>query len=173
MTTLSITLTPDLCFSYSQFFVYEDLVRMPACDWTESHSHQGFARRQGVVAFGTLLEYGIAKVLVHFGHYQSRAGHQRVIAVPFAVSSGRVIVDGPEETETGRRRSFPLEPGNYRLVAAQRVTGDEEEAIDLFFDRLTKALERSAILIADDALDPPSPLVETSRVAGEEIDPDC
>jgi len=168
MKTLPITLTPDLYFSYSQFFVYDASVQMPACEWTKEHSDQGFARRDGTVAFGTLLEYGTAKVEVAVRAYQPRDDYERVIAVPFAVVSGKVIVDGPEETETGRERNFTLPPGDYRFVAAQRVTGDEEEAIDLFFESLAKPLERSAVLIADDALNPPIPLLETAGVAGEE-----
>lgn len=88
--------------------------------------------------------------------------------MPFAVASGKIIVDGPEETETGRERNFTLAPGNYRLFAAQRVTGDETEAIDLFFESVSVPLERSAILVADDALNPPTPLLETADVAGEE-----
>jgi hypothetical protein len=164
----SIHLVRDLYFSYTQFFVYDSSVQMPACDWTKGHSDQGFARREGTVAFGTLLEFGKAKVVVHLAPYQSRGEHQRVIAVPFEATTGKVIVHGPEETETGRERNFALPPGNYRLVAAQRVTGDEEEAIDLFFEPLRKTLERSAVLVADDALHPSSPLLEGAGVAGEE-----
>jgi hypothetical protein len=117
------------------------------------------------VAFGTLLEYGKARVEVVVRTYQPRDIYERVIAVPFAVVSGKIIVDGPEETETGRERNFTLPPGNYRLVAAQRVTGDEAEAIDLFFESVSAPL---AILVADSALNPPTPLLETAQVAGEE-----
>lgn len=93
-------------------------------------------------------------------------GHaQRVIAVPFLVTSGKVIVEGPEETMPERNVTLP--PGNYRLIAAQRVTGEDEEAIDLFFELLSKPLERSAILVADDKLNPPALLVERAGVAGE------
>jgi hypothetical protein len=167
MKTLPLTLSPDLYFSYSQFFVYDASVQMPACEWTKAHSDQGFARRNATVAFGTLLEYGTAKVDVAIRPYQPREDYERVIAVPFTVVSGKVIVDGPEESETGRERNFTLPSGNYRLVAVQRVTGDENEAIDLFFEPLGEALERSAVLVADDGLNPPTPLLETAAVAGE------
>jgi len=48
------------------------------------------------------------------------------------------------------------------------MTGDEEEVIDLFFELLAKPLEQSSILLADEALNPPSPLIETAGIAGEE-----
>src|SRR5213596_1432845 len=111
-----IALKPDLYFSYSQFFVYDESIQMPACDWTKAHSDQGFARREATVAFGTLLEFGRAKVVVVIGPYQPCEEFERVIAVPFAVVSEKVIVDGPEETETGRQRNLTLPAGNYRLV---------------------------------------------------------
>jgi hypothetical protein len=50
-----------------------------------------------------------------------------------------VIVEGPEETETERNVRLP--PGDYRLIAAQNVTGEEEESIDLSFELLAKPLE--------------------------------
>ena len=62
--------------------------------------------------------------------YESQPEYERVIAVPFTVTSGKVIVEGPEEI--GTERSLSLSAENYRLVAAQWVTGDDEEAIDLF-----------------------------------------
>ena len=167
MKTEEVKLTPDLYFSYSQFFVYDATIQMPACEWTKTHSDQGFARREGTVAFGTLLEYGTAIVRIAACHYEPSEDYDRVIEVPFSVVSGKVIIDGPEETETGRERNFMLAPGNYRLVAAQRVTGDENLAIDLFFELLTKPLERSAVLVADAALNPPTALLETAAVAGE------
>jgi competence protein J (ComJ) len=157
-------LTPKLCFSCGQFFVYDKSVGMPACDWTDTHSDQGFARRKGTAAFGTLLEFGEADVTVHREPYQQQEGYERVIAVPLLVSSGTVNVDGPEENEYDVERGFDLPPGNYRLVAAQRVTGDDEETIDLFFELLPRALERSSILVADEDLNPPKILIETADV---------
>jgi len=84
--------------------------------------------------------------------------------VPFLVASGRVVVDGPEEPDLGR--AFELPSGNYRLVSAQRVTGNEEEAFDLFFEALLEPLTQSAILVADAMLDPPTPLIELAEIAG-------
>jgi hypothetical protein len=159
-------LTPKLYFSYSQFMVYDQSVQLPGCAWTDEHTDQGFARRDSTVNFNTPLEFGYADVSISQGAYEPREEYRRVIAVPFRVTSGTVIVEGPEETKP--ERSFPLPAGNYRLVAAQCVTGDELEAIDLFFEPLAKPLERSVILVADDALNPPAALLETAGVAGQD-----
>jgi hypothetical protein len=160
-------------FSYNQFMVYDASVRLPGCDWTDEHSAQGFARRESTVNFGTILEFGRADLVVTCGAYQPREEYQRVIAVPFRVTSGNVIVEGPEEIETERK--IELQPGNYRLIAAQRVTADfgeekeEGESIDLFFELLPKPLERSAILVGDEGLNPPASLVENAGIAGEDF----
>lgn len=157
-------LLPKLYFSYNQFMVYDKSVQLPGCDWTEEHTTQGFARRESVVNFNTLLEFGYADVAVSREAYQPQQEYQRAIAVPFLVRSGKVMVEGPEETTIERIVNLP--PGNYRLVAAQYVT-DDEEVIDLYFESLTKALERSIVFVADEAINPPTPLIETAKVAGE------
>jgi len=83
--------------------------------------------------------------------------------VPFVVSTGRVIVDGPEEIKIGRAIELPV--GNYQIVAAQRVLGDDEELIDLFVDKLEEPLRNSKIIVADAMLNPSAQLVETAEVA--------
>jgi Competence protein J (ComJ) len=163
--TTKIALSPRLYFSYSQFMVYDGSVQLPGCEWTEEHTAQGFARRESVVNFNTLLEFGDADVAVKREAYQPQQEYHRVIVVPFRVTSGKVVVEGPEETTVERSVSLPS--GQYRLVAAQYITGEEEEVIDLYFEPLAKALERSTILLADQALNPPTPLIETAKVAGE------
>lgn len=162
---IKTTLSPRLYFSYNQFMVYDNSVQLPGCDWTDQHTAQGFARRNSTVNFATLIESGYADVSVFIGAYQASTPYDRSIIVPFLVTSGQIIVEGPEEAIS--ERNFSLPPGNYRLVASQRVTANESEAIDLCFELLTKPLERSTILTADNALNPPTPLVETSAVAGE------
>jgi len=164
--SMKTSLSPRLYFSYSQFMVYDKEVELPGCAWTEEHSAQGFARRESVVNFNTLFEFGYADVAVSVGAYEPQPGYERVVAVPFIVTSGKVIVDGPDETDV--ERSFTLSSGNYRLVAAQYVKSDEEECIDLIFEPLTEALEHSAVLVADDMLNPSTPLLETARIAGED-----
>jgi len=160
------TLSPRLYFSYGQFMVYDETVRLPGLAWTPPHSAQGFARRESVVNFATPVQFGWADVIVREDVYQPSDEYDRVVAVPFRVTTGRVIVEGPEEWT--RERNFALPPGDYRLVAAQRVMGDEEEVIDLFFEALTKPLQRSEVLVADEEMNQPTPLLETAGFAGEE-----
>jgi hypothetical protein len=151
-------------FSYGQFMIYDKDVALPGCAWTDQHSDQGFARRESVVSFGTLLDFGYADVVAHLGAYQPAEEYERVIAVPFRVTSGEVIVEGPEETAP--ERTFALPPGHYRVVAAQYALSDDEETIDLSFEPVEAPLGRSTVLVADDNLNPPTPLVETAEVAG-------
>ena len=63
-----LLLKPRLYFSYSQFMVY-DREHIPGCIWTDGHVAQGFARKESVVCFGTLLEYGHADVSATVGAY--------------------------------------------------------------------------------------------------------
>jgi len=160
---LQIVLQPKLYFSYGQFMVYDGSVQLPGCGWTEAHSAQGFARRESAVNFSTLREFGHADVYVHRGAYHPQREHQRVIAVPFLITSGNVIVNGPEEA--ARERSFTLPSGHYRLIAAQRAVGDDREVIDLYWEPLVEALKQSAILVADAELHPPTRLIETAEIA--------
>src|SRR5690242_17998658 len=148
--------TTKLYFSYGQFMVFDKSVELPGCDWTEEHSAQGFARRESVVNFRTILEFGYANLEVKEAEYQRLAEYERVIAVAFQVTSGAVQVEGPEESNT--LRHVNLSPGQLRLVAAQYVDG-EEVVIHLYFERLDVAVKHSAVLVADDDLDPKTPLV--------------
>lgn len=155
---------PRLAFSYSQFIVYDE-TQVAGCDWTDAHVAQGFARRESTVSFGTLLEFGHAEVRVSRNPYVSQQEYERVIAVPFRVVSGRVIVKGPEEAAANRRIDVP--PGAYRLVAAQYVAKEREEAVDIYFEALKSPLAKSAILVADPDLEhPPEPLIESAELPG-------
>ena len=158
-----ISLEPPLYFSYSQFMVYDQAVQAPGCRWTERHTRQGFARRESAVCFSTLLEFGRADVTCSLCRFQSAEDYERVIAVPFLTTTGKVLVEGPEELNV--TRVIELEKGNYRLVAAQRVTGDKTERLDLFFEKLEGPSRKSDILVADPELRPEVPLLDTADVA--------
>ena len=116
-----------------------------------------------MVYFVTLLEFGNADVVYELGPFVPDESYERVIAVPFTVVTGKVIVDGPDENNVQRLVELPN--GNYRLVAAQRTTGDEEEVIDLFFEKLDEPLRQSRIIVADKQLEVPGALLETADVA--------
>jgi hypothetical protein len=156
----------DVYFSYGQFMVFDRSVKLPACGWTEAHFAQGFARRDSAVCVRALEEFGDATIRVRMGSYVASDQHARVIAVPFAVTSGKVAVAGPEADES--QGAFELLPGSYRLVIAQTAIGDQREEIDLFFAPSTSAEPHSEIIMRDDELNPPSPLVETASIAGED-----
>lgn len=143
--------------------MFDATIEHPGCEWTDEHVAQGFARRESVVNFGTLLEFGSAELNVSFCAFEPREEYERAIAVPFRVLSGWIEVSGPDEVGVGRK--FTVPSGNYRLVAAQYIVDDEEEVIDLFLEALAEPSERSAILVADELLDPQAMLVETAEVA--------
>jgi hypothetical protein len=158
-------LLPKLYFSYGQFMVFDQNVKLPGCDWTDEHFAQGFARRESTACIRALRESGQVNVRASATPYVAKDEYVRVIAVPFTVESGVVVVEGPEEM--GTERTIKLPPGNYRLVAAQAMAGEEEEVIDLFFERVPQAVPRSEIVVRDDELNPPTPLIETAAIAGE------
>jgi hypothetical protein len=149
-------------FSYGHIFVFDRSVKLPGLAWTEGHHKQGFARRDKSVAFRTLLEFGEAHVSVHLGPYEPRLDHERVIEVPIESPTGEVGIEGPEEI--GAQRFIRLEKGHYRLVAAQALDSDRE-AVDLYLEKVTAPLSRSRILVADAALAPSEPLIESTEVA--------
>jgi hypothetical protein len=157
-------LSASFYFSYSQFLVYDRSVELPGCAWTDDHTRQGFARREQNVSFGTLDEFGTADLIVNLGPYAPARAYQRVIEVPLHVPSGRVLICGPEDSDA-EARAVDVEPGHYRLVAAQALVADERETIDLFFEKVTPPSARSRILRADEELHPPDPLLETVDVA--------
>ena len=109
-------------FSYNQFQVFDRSVKLPGCAWTDGHYRQGFARRERNVSFSTMLEFGHGDVAVHLGPYNGKVHHERVIEVPIEVSSGEIVIGGPEECPN--KYLVKIQSGHYRLVAAQAVTAD-------------------------------------------------
>jgi hypothetical protein len=158
---ISMNVVLDIYFSYGQFFVLDRQHDLINCVWTSSHGKQGFARLQSEVCFATVLEFGDARVSILFEAYRPLNDYDRVIAVPFESVSGRSTVHGPEDSqETIEDLTFDLPIGHYRLTAAQSVVEEEQQLIDLFFEKLSMPLAQSTILIADDQLDPPTVLLE-------------
>lgn len=152
-----------ICFSYGQFQVFDRTVRLPGLAWTEAHVRQGFARQEQNVSFATLLEFGKGDVAVHLAPYPASAGAERAIEVPFEVSSGHVVIGGPEEFPD--KCIVSLSTGHYRLVAAQRATVNHRETIDLYFQKLSMPLAKSRILVGVDAVNLSLPLLESADAA--------
>ena len=98
-------LQPRLYFSYSQFFVYDSAVKGPGCLWTDAQVREGFARRESAISFGTLLEFGFADVAFRRGPFQPSEAYERVIAVPFVVFTGKVMVDDRKKSRLGGQLS--------------------------------------------------------------------
>lgn len=154
----------SLYFSYGQFSVYDPVAGPLGLAWTKAHSDQGFVRTQSAVAFGTLLEFGDGDVAVYPHGIHSMVGYDRVIAVPFVCSSGRITVVGPEEFNV--ERNIDIARGYYMMTCAQQTLVDDElamlfkERIDLFFESLSYLPKRSRLLVADRELNPPLELLE-------------
>ena len=158
-----VLIKSDMYFSYNQFIIYDTNEKMPGCEWTDTHVNQGFARRESVVSFGTLLEFGTAKLRIYSGYPNSLNQYDRVIAVPFCVRSGKVNIEGPDEESDCR--SIGLITGYYKLWCAQYNQEDETENIDLFFEVAEIPVQQSEILIADSVISPPAVLLESCGIA--------
>lgn len=156
----------ELYFSYNQFMVYDKTTEYPACAWTQGHYDQGFARRASTVCFGTLLEFGAARITAYLASPPSRCDeYERVIAVPLSVPSGAVALEGPDKYPI--ERTFQIPEGRYRLTAAQRRCEDEErEDVSLFFERIDGPIERSEILVADPGIKRKTDLLESADIPG-------
>ena len=150
-------------FSYSQLQVFDSSVKLPGVSWTDGHFKQGFARQAQNVSFGTRLEFGHAEVAVYLAPYKKKDAHERAIEVPFEVISGEVVIGGPEEYPN--KHFVKLPNGHYRLVAAQQVTDEDREVVELFMEKVVEPLTHSRVIVADEELDPPDPLIETVEVA--------
>jgi hypothetical protein len=151
---------PDLQFSYSQFFLYDAAIPSPACIWTERHSKQGFARRDGVVAVGTVLEFGSAAVALVVDRPSNVQQYQRALAVPLHIRSGSLAIDGPEESPGVRK--VPMATGFYRVTIGQNVLDDLREEVTIWLERSDIPFARSELLVVDENLDPSEPLLETA-----------
>lgn len=155
-----------MVFGYSQFFVKDSEVTDFAFQWTDSNMEQGFARQDSVVSFRTISDFGKANLRLMLGTYSPEISYDRVIAVPFRLKSDKLQVFGPEES--GLIESIIVEPGNYRLVAAQKLLGMiaeiHELQIDLFLKKTECLSKSSEILIRDEKLNPAETLKEFTEI---------
>lgn len=150
-------------FSYGHFFAYDQNESEPGSIWTDKHVSQGFVRRSESLGIGTLVQFGAANVRAFSGTPASVDAYDRVIAVPINLPSGILCIEGPEEYPI--QRSVNVEPGTYRLIAAQSLVSETELSIDIFLEALAETTANSEILKADEALEISGPLLETGVVA--------
>lgn len=146
--------------SYGQFAIYDFLVRDASCNWTPSHTRQGFARRKGVINCLTIVPHGEAALTIGEGHDIDGDFH-RIMLIPLEAESGQMCIDGPEEPP--RSRIINLAPGHYMILIAQRQIGDEQEEI---FVGISPSEKRySQIIKNDDSIECSNSYIEDSEPA--------
>lgn len=154
-----------MVFGYNQFIVLDSAVSNAAFQWTDDNMNQGFARQDSVVSFVTLTQYGKADLRVFLSEYTHDAYYERVIAVPFYSVSGKLVVEGPEES--GLMKPVEIPKGNYFLFAAQKKVGDDSLrcflGIDLFLERQGNRND-CQIIKADSLLKPPKTLIQHTSI---------
>ena len=149
--------------SYNQLMV-ADAGLLPGLLWEDAHMQQGFVRRPPARAsFSTLIEDGYCELRCFAGRPPAWQEYVRVIVVPFT-TKGEIRVEGPDED---KKPMLHVEPGHYRLFAAQRPLDGADVTLrfDMFLERLAAPLNASEIVVADGGLDPPEQLVEVGDVA--------
>ncbi|NRA56692.1 MAG: hypothetical protein HRU13_01045 [Phycisphaerales bacterium] len=151
----------NLYFSYSQCFVFDESEEQHGCEWTDEHVNQGFVRRERVLAFGTILQFGTARLTVSFDPIADLGGAGRSIRCPLYLPSGKLVVMGPEETMYETAPVVLVEPGWYFVTCSQWVHDNEEVDMNINFVKDKGAgPQQSAVLIADRGLNVPKNLRE-------------
>ena len=155
----------DGAYSYGQVMVIDGDAQMSG-NWTDRHYNQGFLRNERHLSLRTLGGSGHVLVRAYASHYLPLADDDRVIAVPFRVTSGEVRVMAPDDVLLAEH-VLSLGAGDYRLVTCQRFFDDDDikgdQDLDLFFERVDLPRQRSEILVADGELSPEMPLLESDR----------
>ena len=144
--------------SFSQVQIYDRSAEIPACTWTSAHVAQGFVRRPSNASFITLIEAGYASVRAFQSSLPGDSRYERVICIPFYAPSGDLDIGAPDDWP--HQNNFAIGPGYYRLCVAQNIVSDEEQDIDLFFEKLADPITHSTIVVCDINLNPPAVLLE-------------
>jgi hypothetical protein len=152
--------TATVWFSFGQIQIHDKSVPVPACIWTPAHVAQGFARRESTTSFATLLDAGNALVSLFLSPLPKEMQYDRVICIPLHAPSGKLGLGAPDDWP--HACSFMIEPGHYRLCVAQRFVTEDEEAIDLFLEKMVHPTGQSAVVVCDSLLTPPRVLLEDS-----------
>lgn len=142
----------ELYVSYSQIAVFQAGIQHPFNDWEPVHVVQGFSWREGSVSFGTLDEAGTCRVRVAMGHALDDRRAQRIIQVPFRVSSSSRV----EIASITEGFEFCLPEGDYNLIF--RTGLDDKHGMWCDFSYLPGKAEPAQILLADEEITPPATL---------------
>lgn len=142
----------DIWFLYGSFEIFEsDCPAYP--DFTAKYSEQGFARLTSYACFTTLTPDGTGHLKITDSAFVPSELFDRAISVPIFLPKGECMIG----SALGKHSSFAISPGHYKLVVAQKLlsdqTGDGEENITLFFERIDDSNSaNSEILIRDSEL---------------------
>lgn len=150
----------ETAIMYSLISVFNANMVNPFNDWTETHAHQGFAWRTESVSFGLINDPIEAIVRVNVGgEIKPQSGAERAIVVPFTVvAPGKVEIAGLDRGE-----KVDLNIGTYALLFETAKIDEERAWINLTFVPSEQTDPR--ILIKDEALTPPNPLLMEARPA--------
>jgi hypothetical protein len=153
-------------YSYGQICASDEALE-PASTimWTKDQNAQGFSRGHFEVDFATLYDFGWAQFQVFKGPFRKLRPYHRAILTSIHVPSAVLYVNGPDEGYDFR--PFKLEAGHYEIACAQESLGGGDDhspegilLIHMFLTKIAGPLSKSHILIADERLHPPEPLIE-------------
>ena len=126
----------------SQIFVYDsaNIEDMCSLDYSEIAYSQGYAMANGVIAFFTVTEDGLADFSIWVGKPALLTEYAKTAKARLVLTSGELCIQEPEEPPV----VLSVLPGEYDVVFAQKKTDAEDFLeIDIFLDRPDGALSCS------------------------------
>ncbi len=156
-----VALSKEIVVSYSQLCVYPAGTKEPFPDWTDEEVGQGFAwKNRSISSFEAMDDSRCnVAVAVEEGEPGAAAGSARSILVPFEVpADGKLSIASILSSTV----EADVPPGSCGLVfnAVPGADGDAEEQPWTYIFALYPGYEgKAALLVQDEALDPPSPLL--------------
>ncbi|MGU3473598.1 competence protein ComJ [Paenibacillus sp. D51F] len=151
----------EIVVSYSQVCVYPAGTKEPFPEWTDEEVGQGFAwKNRSISSFEAMDDSRCnVAVAVEEGEPEAAAGSVRSILVPFEVpADGKLSIASILSSTV----EADVPPGSCGLVfnAVPGADGDAEEQPWTYIFALYPGYEgKAALLVQDEALEPPSPLL--------------
>ncbi len=154
----------NFTYSFGVFFVLDSNAQLPDLGWSAAHGKQGFCRGPNCIILAALTQYGTAELRVALNQYQDNSPFERVIEVPLEVPSGAAKVFSPDSAD--EPYSIDLDPGSYKVVIGQQLRSQDaseagQELIGIYFEKLSRSLTKSRIIVCDSDLEPSAELLET------------
>lgn len=153
-----MTMKFSLEISYNQLSVFDATLESPFNDWEDAHVRQGFAWRDGSVAFGMTENAETDIDVSTIDAISVDPGSVRAIIVPFEVPGHERVVIG----SVGSEKELKVTAGHYELLFE---TGDKNGRhwAHLYFVQNDSAVAR--IVKADAEIDASSGLLMTASPA--------